>query len=165
MFWDGNCKKSYSTTEKESADFIQFAYSATGRRATIYTNNRVGSSYKTGGKNYIRKSIEYSVNISDNTTVGMRSNHNKCDILRIKSKDGKRYCFTVPSGMLVLRRNNRIFITGNSGKSTLLINFISKGISSDKNSNKNTKNKVYFYIYNYEESQFCLYYISKILLY
>ena len=26
------------------------------------------------------------------------------------------YCFSVPSGMLILRRNNKVFITGNSGK-------------------------------------------------
>ena len=26
------------------------------------------------------------------------------------------YCFTVPSGMLLLRRNNKIFVTGNCGK-------------------------------------------------
>lgn len=38
----------------------------------------------------------------------------------IKTKDGKEYCFNVPSGMLVLRRNDDIFITGNSGKSTMV---------------------------------------------
>ena len=26
------------------------------------------------------------------------------------------YCFSVPSGMLLLRRNNRVFVTGNCGK-------------------------------------------------
>ena len=33
-----------------------------------------------------------------------------------ESKDGFMYCFSVPSGVLVLRRNNRVFVTGNCGK-------------------------------------------------
>lgn len=37
-------------------------------------------------------------------------------IKRFKTKDGRMYCFTVPSGMLLLRRNGKIFVTGNSGK-------------------------------------------------
>jgi Flp pilus assembly CpaF family ATPase len=39
-------------------------------------------------------------------------------------EDGFKYCFTVPTHALVLRRNNKIFITGNSGKSTALNAFI-----------------------------------------
>lgn len=31
-------------------------------------------------------------------------------ITEYKTKDGYKYCFTVPSGMLVLRRDNHIFI-------------------------------------------------------
>lgn len=37
-------------------------------------------------------------------------------IKQFKTKDGRMYCFTVPSGMLLLRRNNKVFVTGNSGK-------------------------------------------------
>lgn len=37
-------------------------------------------------------------------------------IKRFKTKDGRMYCFTVPSGMLLLRRNGKVFVTGNSGK-------------------------------------------------
>ena len=32
--------------------------------------------------------------------------------------DGKKYCFTVPSGFFVARHNGRVFITGNSAKTT-----------------------------------------------
>jgi hypothetical protein len=39
---------------------------------------------------------------------------------KVKTKDGFKYCFTVPSGMLVLRRNGNINITGNCGKSSWL---------------------------------------------
>ena len=35
----------------------------------------------------------------------------------IKPIDGCKYCFTVPSEMLILRNNGCIFITGNCGKS------------------------------------------------
>jgi stage V sporulation protein R len=34
---------------------------------------------------------------------------------RVSNVDGFDYCFTVPSGMLVLRRNKMIFVTGNCG--------------------------------------------------
>ena len=36
------------------------------------------------------------------------------------TKDGYKYCFEVPLGNLILRRNNKIFITGNSGKDTFV---------------------------------------------
>ena len=40
--------------------------------------------------------------------------------------DGYKYCFTVPTHALVMRRKNNIFISGNSGKTTLLNAFIEK---------------------------------------
>lgn len=42
---------------------------------------------------------------------------------RIEKTDYK-YCFTVSSGMLVLRRDGQIFITGNSGKSYTMVEYI-----------------------------------------
>jgi len=41
-------------------------------------------------------------------------------IKEYRTTDGFKYCFTVPSGLLVLRRNGKIFITGNCGKSSVL---------------------------------------------
>lgn len=38
-------------------------------------------------------------------------------ISEVTPTDGYKYCFTVPTHSLVLRRNGKIFITGNSGKS------------------------------------------------
>lgn len=40
----------------------------------------------------------------------------RAKIKAFKTNDGRMYCFTVPSGMLLLRRNGKIFVTGNSGK-------------------------------------------------
>lgn len=119
ILWDGSTydnRKYFSTSVKKSADFIQFAASATGTRATISINDRVGE--KQG--NYLRRSIEYKVIFSRNALVGIMNVHKKTSIKKFKTIDGKKYCFTVPSGMLVLRRNNKIFITGNCGKSTVL---------------------------------------------
>lgn len=39
--------------------------------------------------------------------------------IKVESKDGFKYCFEVPTGLLVLRRNGCIFVTGNSSKTYL----------------------------------------------
>lgn len=128
LFWDGHCdrdgRRSFSTTVKESADFVQFAFSATGRSATIYIDNRSGQKYRTNGKEYIRKSNYYDVRISDRKMSGMTGkNGGKTKIEEYATKDGFMYCFTVPSHKWVMRRNNKIVVTGNSGKSTWLNQF------------------------------------------
>ncbi len=121
MYWDGDYvnKKRFNTTIKNNADFIQFVFSSLGKRATISINDRRG---REKNNKYECKSIEYAVLISDKTDIGLcrdrRSNHVPTTFKRYKTKDGYEYCFTVPSHMLVLRRNNKIFITGNCGKTT-----------------------------------------------
>ena len=47
----------------------------------------------------------------------------KKNIKKIECTDSLAYCFTVPSGMLVIRRNGHISITGNSGKSYMALLF------------------------------------------
>lgn len=123
--WDGSedaiGRKSFSSSIKETADFVQFAFSACGYRAVISISNRKGQHYKTNGKEYIKKHNEYTVLISNNTMVGMAWHNdgrtNNVLVKEAKPSDGYKYCFTVPTHALVLRRNGRIFITGNSGKS------------------------------------------------
>lgn len=139
MYWDGcseehNC---YSTTNKSDADFIQFVYSSLGYRATINTNNkRKLNDYLANGKLYKRWSVEYSVCYTKRNKVGMcfdkRKPESKTQIKEYKTRDGYKYCFTVPSHMLVLRRNNKIFITGNSGKSSSTRAFINMLDKYDK---------------------------------
>ena len=46
----------------------------------------------------------------------------KKDIVEVSKKD-KAYCFSVPSGMLLIRRNGKISISGNSGKSYIALLF------------------------------------------
>lgn len=112
FYWDGHTngkRKAFFSTSKKSADFIQFVLSATGNRATISIDNRKG------------KPCYVVLNTSFKSTVTMCSTEgeHKATITPIIPKDGKQYCFTVETGYLVLRRNGRIFITGNCGKSHL----------------------------------------------
>lgn len=123
LYWDGRItknRKGFYTTDKDSADFIQYAFSATGRRATIQVYDRRGK-YR---GDYIRYSLEYSVTITDSNMVGITNTKGMVPIPVVKPSDGFKYCFTVPSGMLVLRRNGRINITGNSGKTSWLYELI-----------------------------------------
>lgn len=123
--WDGHedkaGRKTFTSTVKETADFVQFAFSACGYRATIHMSDRNGEHYFTNGKQYTRHVTEYTVCISENTMVGMEWHNdgrkNNVMIKEVIPTDGYKYCFTVPTHSLVLRRNGKIFITGNSGKS------------------------------------------------
>ena len=123
FYWDGafKDKDGYFTSIKSDADFIQFVGSVCGYKSTIQIQDRTNQEYKTSGKIYIRKSIDYRVCFTKRNLVGLchddRENHTKTPITKYKTLDGYKYCFTVPSNMLVLRRNNKIFVTGNSGKS------------------------------------------------
>ena len=42
------------------------------------------------------------------------------DFILYKTKDNSEYCFVVPSHMLILRRNNIIFVTKNCGKTSIV---------------------------------------------
>jgi ATP-dependent exoDNAse (exonuclease V) alpha subunit len=127
IHWDGsdkNNRKSFSSTSLMTANFIQFACSATGHRATLTEYDRTGQKYKQEKyKNYIRKSKEYEVHIAQNSKLITIMNENgskKTPIIKTPTIDGYKYCFEIPSGMLILRRKGRIFITGNTGKSSVV---------------------------------------------
>lgn len=115
VFWDGyenknNGSYNYFSTLKENADLVQFVWSSLNFRTSILLDERVG------------KNTCYNVHrrIEPNKFSSMtRSGYTNAK-KEIKSyrNYGDSYCFTVDSGMLVLRRNNKIFITGNSGKDT-----------------------------------------------
>lgn len=121
--WDGNVKigrgGTYSTTKKENADFIQFCVTSLNHRCSIKIDNR-----------NFRKNKVYILHFSKNHS-NIRCYPQGLTFEPYKTKDGFKYCFSVPSGMLVLRRNNAINITGNSAKSTLLnqiaINAVNNG--------------------------------------
>lgn len=128
IFWDGytNYTKkgakriSYSTTSKQSADFVQFAFACCGYRASILIDDRTGQEYFTCDKIYTRKSVTYEVRITSRNMIEAGGGRTKKENMfqKVVPVNNRKYCFTVPSHMLILRRNNRIFITGNSGKTS-----------------------------------------------
>lgn len=122
--WDGCVTrgKEFTTSSKLSADFVQFAFASQGYRASISLFERKGEVRTINGKEYERKSNLYAVNIASSNMVvpiniDKTTGINNVDVDLEDTPDGFKYCFVVPSHALVLRRNGRIFITGNSGKS------------------------------------------------
>jgi len=113
--WDG-CDKRYFSTIRENAEKVQFIFNSAGYKTLWYTDSRPD-----GDGN---RSDCYSITLSPvkYTSIGINKNNEQYRdkmIAEYTEHNGKKYCFTVPSGMLVLRRDNHIFITGNCGKSTL----------------------------------------------
>ena len=119
QLWDGE-ERIFRTTDKSDADFVQFAFMAAyGTNATISVDDRTGEPYYRDGKEYIRKSVLYQVYSTSRTKFEVKHGNRGtgvCEVTPFESTDGFMYCFSVPSGMLLLRRNNRVFVTGNCGK-------------------------------------------------
>jgi hypothetical protein len=106
--WDGHaCKASavgFSGT-RQDADFIQYALSASGMRASISQDHR--------------STDLWSIHASrTHTTPGvlMGRGATQPNVRVEPSPDGFKYCFMVPSTFLLLRRNGCIVATGNTGK-------------------------------------------------
>lgn len=111
--WDGSQRKAgavaFFSTSKASADFVQYAFAATGHTASLSVDARPG--YKDC----------YTVHARDNGALlyltGENAGTKSETVWREPSPDGFKYCFMVPSTFLLLRRNGCIFATGNTGKS------------------------------------------------
>lgn len=124
--WDGEIIKSrvnnkekpcFRTTEKQSADYIQYIFIVNGWQATI-VNNKNAPSRKDVAK------IVYKVTTKHNKFSSLcfdtRPEKTKTQFVKVASADGYKYCFNVPSHMLVLRRCDCVFITGNCGKTSVV---------------------------------------------
>lgn len=123
MCWDGNYKDNndYCTTSKEDADFVQFVFNSLGYNCSINVCDRRGRVRNINGSTYVTNSIDYVVHYSKGILKTL--NYTKTPdetFIPYKTKDGFEYCFTVSTGMLVLRRNNCVFVTGNCGKTTIV---------------------------------------------
>ena len=119
QLWDGE-EGIFRTTIKADADFVQFAFMAAyGTNATIVADDRTGESFTYDGKEYTRKSVLYQVHSTKRQKFQIKhgtKGTGHCDVTPFEPDDGMMYCFSVPSGKLLLRRDNRVFVTGNSGK-------------------------------------------------
>ena len=136
LYWDGSINNnkrrcsSYSSISKKNIDFVQFAFASIGIRTHIDIDDRVGKYHSVGKYQY--KSICYGLTICRTRNPSIVNPKQKKAFEKVKTKDGYKYCFTVPSGMLVLRRNGNINVTGNSGKSSWLNTVLLNIIQQDK---------------------------------
>ena len=118
-YWDGHVEPKnnhvrFTSTIKASADFVQYAFSATGHRASLRAYDR------TKDKGF----IEYTVIEADNPLTGFGSQPQRLRadaIKKVPAPNGRKYCFTTSTGYFVARRNGCVFITGNSGKSSACV--------------------------------------------
>lgn len=103
VYWDGSIEEgnrlgAYYSSKKQEIDILQFLLARIGYRGTISDNTST-----------VSKVPSYRLRWTE------RNVHNLefAEISNYQTIDGKSYCFSVPSTLLVLRRNNKIFITGN----------------------------------------------------
>lgn len=107
-YWDSHTDRNrlprYYSNSKNNADLVQFISSSLGHRASIKEDNH-------------RENTNYVVNSTKRVMCSIAGNTKVKILYTPPVKEEYKYCFTVTSGMLVLRRGGNINITGNSGKS------------------------------------------------
>lgn len=112
LHWDGSVAGvragRFYTRDREAADFIQYALTASGYRAVLRED------LDEDGK------TDYRVFANTNTLVSMEGRP-KTDIMTVPGEDGKAYCFTVPAGYWVMRRGGNVVMTGNCGIGTRML--------------------------------------------
>lgn len=107
LFWDGTLVhgKRFFSKHKQDCDFIQMCCSVDGIVSRVSRGNECWEVQ-------IRKQTRGSA---------FHLGKSKENVKIIPSEDGFAYCFGVPSGYLLLRRNGCIFPTGNCGKTKVII--------------------------------------------
>ncbi len=124
VYWDWyidkrNWNKIFTTTKKESSDFIQYVISTCSNKLQSMSSSdrrwerRIYSNWK----EYIRKSIDYIVR---ETSIESWSSVLYPHISREYLPNKTKYCFTTTTWNWIARRWNYIFITWNSWKWTFL---------------------------------------------
>lgn len=114
--WDGSGGNKFFSKFKEDCDFIQYAFSATGRRALLTHDTRSGKE-------------SWFVHVTSRTHPTMQGSDpkSKASPQWEKAKEGERkYCFRTRTGCLVLRYKGSVFVTGNSGKTVCSLNTIAE---------------------------------------
>jgi hypothetical protein len=111
-YWDGLAEHEelrYYSANKQDADFVQFVAHACGRRAHIAADP---------GKPGWRTSYVVQITNKESVKSKVMVRGDATEISRVPSQDGYKYCFSVPSTFFLARHDNKVFVTGNSGKST-----------------------------------------------
>lgn len=103
----------FYSVNKQSADFIQWCFASLGFDTSINTKT---SALYTEGKYYTVK-----INDKNRMQKDYRTIITNEQIKPVKIKNGRKYCFKVPTEHLLIRRNDEMIITGNSGKTKVLL--------------------------------------------
>lgn len=105
--WDGNRSGpnsiQYTTCNKHNADLIQALACLSGRTATILEKKRDNPNW----------AVAYIVNIWLNPGRGFETRDRP---EKIEGFKGKVYCASTPTGFFMVRREGRVWVTGNSGR-------------------------------------------------
>lgn len=112
--WDGtineNGTRVFRTTKKDEADFIQYVFST-------QQDNQVKLKFS---ERYDKNPFhtEYVVSTTKTKKINFYSTKSrlKKQWNKIKTKDGFKYCFNMPSGKWIARSNNNIYCYLNCGK-------------------------------------------------
>jgi hypothetical protein len=106
IHWDSSTASinsmQYVTTNKQNADIIQALAVTSGRSATILTRPRQ-ENWKTA----------YKVNIWLNPT---KHTETRKEFITEHDHAGKVYCAQTSTGFFLVRRNGKVWVTGNSGR-------------------------------------------------
>ncbi|VEF05485.1 hypothetical protein [Streptococcus equi] len=104
--WDGyyasNNTIQYTTTIKQNADIIQALAHLSGRAALVSKKHEDVENWKTA----------YIVNI----WLSPKNQHEVKDKTTLVDYQGKVYCASTPTGFFIVRRNGKVWVTGNSGR-------------------------------------------------
>lgn len=104
----------FYTDNKPLADLLQFALCSIGDRCVVSDNDDSDHTSKF--------KVSFTPGVARARIGG--SPYCRREFDRVPSEDGYKYCFTVYSGMLVLRRDGVINVTGNSGKTSFLYQLV-----------------------------------------
>ena len=172
MYWSYAGHHIGADTE-DIANFMQFVFSTNGCRSVVIPVCK--SDYLRG--ELVHKQVNYIVTIENNSCASLKGKSNQAYSKAVPSTDGYKYCFTVPSGMLVLRHNGHINVTGNSGKSSFLTQLICQCLEQNQNAflysgelpNYQTKNWINYIFagrrnvnqYQYKDSDITYYNVNK----
>lgn len=115
--WDGSItqkgKKSFSSTNYKSVEFIQFVFSALGNDVSKISTRKKDDC-----------SDCYSININISKGVGISKNPRGSETTTFekldKDENERMFCFTTETGYFVVRQNDKIFVSGNSGKGLIV---------------------------------------------
>ncbi len=120
--WDGSeTENVFYSGVKGSADFINYVFSATGYRSVLRVDSPRSS---LRGSSILP---EYRVFRYASSKTGLGGSP-KSPVVVVPSVDGKSYCFTVPSGYWVMRRNGNIVMTGNCGVNAVCTSLFEKDL-------------------------------------